>query len=82
MKIQRQYIIPGIILIAGISIILSWTYLITPRLENVLDKFSELDFYVGKSSIVDAIGDKMPDPTTIYVIYNQQSSPVNSTTVQ
>lgn len=56
--------------------------MITPRLENVLDKFSELDFYVGKSSIVDAIGDKMPDPTTIYVIYNQQSSPVNSTTVQ
>ncbi|MGI0007049.1 MAG: porin PorA family protein [Nitrosotalea sp.] len=82
MTIQKQYIIPGIILVAGIIIISSWMYLITPRLENNLEKFSQLDFYVGKSSIVDAIGDKMPDPTTIYVTYNQQSSPVNSTTVQ
>ncbi len=82
MKLQNQYIIPVTIFVAGIIIISSWMYGITPRLENDLEKFAQLDYYVGKSSIVDKIGDKMPDPTTIYVIYNQQSSPVNSTTVQ
>ncbi len=77
-----QYAMPIIILVADIVLILSWMMWITPALENDLDKFSELDFYVGKSSTVDAIGDKMPEPTTIYSIYNQQSTPVNSTTVK
>lgn len=77
-----QHIIPIIILVAGIALISSWMTWITPVLENDLDKFSQLDFYVGKSSTVDAIGDKMPEPTTIYSIYNQQATPVNSTTVK
>lgn len=77
-----QYTIPSIILVAGIALISSWMLWITPVLENNLDKFSQLDFYVGKSSTVDAIGDKMPEPTTIYSIYNQQATPVNSTTVK
>ena len=82
MTFQGQYTIPIIVLVAGIALILSWMSYITPTLENDLDKFSQLDFYVGKSSDVDKIGDKMPEPTTIYSIYNQQASPVNSTTVK
>jgi hypothetical protein len=82
MTFLGQYTIPILVLVAGIVLISSWTLFITPMLENDLEKFSELDFYIGKSSTVDAIGDKMPDPTTIYSIYNQQASPVNSTTVK
>ncbi|MHB8602622.1 MAG: sensor histidine kinase [Nitrosotalea sp.] len=63
-------------------LISSWMMWITPVLENDLDKFSQLDFYVGKSSTVNAIGDKIPEPTTIYSIYSQQATPVNSTTVK
>jgi signal transduction histidine kinase len=77
-----QYYIPAIVLVAGIALVVSWMIWITPVLENNLEKFSQLDFYVGKSSIVDAVGDKMPEPTTIYSIYSQQASPVNSTTVK
>ena len=79
---SSQYAIPIIILVAGIALISSWMMWITPVLENDLDEFSQLDFYVGKSSTVDTIGDKMPEPTTIYSIYTQKSSPVNSTTVK
>ena len=82
MTFQSQYTIPVIVFVAGIALISSWMLYITPTLENYLDKFSQLDFYVGKSSTVDVIGDKMPEPTTIYSIYNQQASPVNSTTVK
>lgn len=82
MTFQSQYTIPIIVFVTGIALIVSWMLYITPTLENDLDKFSQLDFYVGKSSTVDTIGDKMPDPTTIYSIYNQQASPVNSTTVK
>lgn len=82
MTFQSQYAIPAIVLVAGIALIVSWMLYITPTLENDLDKFSELDYYVGKSSDVDAVGDKMPEPTTIYALYNQQASPVNSTTVK
>lgn len=77
-----QYAMPIIILFAGIVLISSWMLWITPVLENDLDKFSQLDFYIGKSSTVDAIGDKMPEPTSIYSIYSQQATPVNSTTVK
>ncbi|HEX5458236.1 MAG TPA: porin PorA family protein [Candidatus Nitrosotalea sp.] len=82
MASPSQYTLPIIILVAGIALITSWMMWVTPMLENDLDRFSQLDFYVGKSSITDAIGDKMPDPTTIYSIYSQNASPVNSTTVR
>ncbi len=82
MTFLGQYTVPILVLVAGIVLISSWILFITPRLENDLEKFSEIDFYIGKSSTVDAIGDKMPDPTTIYSIYTQQASPVNSTTVK
>jgi signal transduction histidine kinase len=82
MTFQRQYAIPVIVFAIGIASISLWMLYITPTIENDLDQFSQLDFYVGKSSDVSTIGAKLPEPTTIYSIYNQQASPVNSTTVK
>jgi len=79
---SSQYTIPITISAIGIALILLWMFWATPSLENDLEKFSQLDFYVGTSSDVDAIGDKMPEPTMIYSIYSQKASPVNSTTVK
>lgn len=71
---RKYHWLPIAVLSIGVFLILSWMYVAVPHMKNNYGDLTYYEAYVGKSADVESIGDELPQPTPIYVMYVQHVS--------